>query len=312
MSSRRLRMRRYQGESDYERIRAFLQRVFLLNDRRELSWQAYRFDYWRWHVIQNLGHGLLERDVFLWQSTGEEIVAVLNPEGPGHAYLQVDPRYKHPGLEEAMIAVAEENLRTTSSKGDYQLKIFANEQDLLRRKILIDRGYRLSGSWEHHHRRSISSPIQEPVLPEGYKIRSLRGRTDLPERSLVSWKAFHPHESMEEYEGWEWYLNVQRAPLYRPDLDLIVLSAEGEFASFCTIWFDVITRSGSFEPVGTSPKHQRLGLGKAVIYSGLRKLQELGAEMAFVGSGAEPASSFYTAIGFQEREVSQMWVKEWS
>ena len=50
-----LSMRRYRDEDDYWRVREFLRGVYLLNGRRELSWQAYRLDYWRWHVVANLG-----------------------------------------------------------------------------------------------------------------------------------------------------------------------------------------------------------------------------------------------------------------
>ena len=77
--STRLQMRLYQGESDYWQIRDFLRRIFLLNQRRELSWQAERFDYWRWHGVENMGHGCLERDVFIWQDNEGNIGAVLNP-----------------------------------------------------------------------------------------------------------------------------------------------------------------------------------------------------------------------------------------
>jgi hypothetical protein len=49
----RLTMRTYETEDDYWRIRDFLRAVFLLNGRRDLSRQAYRFNYWRWHVLEN-------------------------------------------------------------------------------------------------------------------------------------------------------------------------------------------------------------------------------------------------------------------
>lgn len=52
-----LTKRACQEEDDYWLIREFLREVFLLNERRELSWQAYRFDYWRWHGVENLDHG---------------------------------------------------------------------------------------------------------------------------------------------------------------------------------------------------------------------------------------------------------------
>ena len=183
------------------------------------------------------------------------------------------------------------------------------QTDQLRQEILEQRGYKLSNVWERQHSRTLSSSVPDVVLPDRYKIRALGDVDDLPARSFLSWKAFHPTEPIENYDGWEWYLNVQRAPLYRRDLDLVVTSPDGEMCSFCTIWFDDTTRAGSFEPVGTSPEYQRLGLGKAVIYEGLQRLKRLGAQEAFVGSGSVGASAFYKSIGFDRCDVSQMWTK---
>ena len=35
-----------------------------------------------------MGHDRLEGDVFIWETTEGQIVAELDPEGPGYAYLQ--------------------------------------------------------------------------------------------------------------------------------------------------------------------------------------------------------------------------------
>ncbi|MCJ7538001.1 MAG: hypothetical protein MUO57_20940 [Anaerolineales bacterium] len=304
-----LNMRSYQDESDYWKIRDFLRRIFLLNDRRELSWQTYRFDYWRWHGIQNLGHGNLERDVFIWEDAKGQIAAVLNPEGPGNVYLQVDPGYRTPELEDQMLLIAEEKLAVTRSDNRPRLNVFAEQHDAIRQDLLERRGYQRSNIWERHHRCQLSHPAPDVVLPEGYKVRALGDVDELPARSFLSWKAFHPHEPIEDFDGWEWYQNIQRAPLYRRDLDLVATSPGGEMCSFCTIWFDDVTRVGSFEPVGTALEYQRLGLGKAVIHEGMRRLGLLGAEMAFVGSGSEGASAFYTSIGFTHSDLSEMWTK---
>ncbi len=50
-----LTRRLYHGEDDYWRIRAFLREVLLRNGLRELSWHVAEFDYWRWHLVANLG-----------------------------------------------------------------------------------------------------------------------------------------------------------------------------------------------------------------------------------------------------------------
>ena len=87
----KLTVRQFKDDEDYYRIRKFLRDLFLLNDRRELSWQPYRFDYWRWHGVGNLGHGRLETDVFLWEADDGRIAAVMNREGPGSVFLHIHP-----------------------------------------------------------------------------------------------------------------------------------------------------------------------------------------------------------------------------
>jgi mycothiol synthase len=304
-----IKSRSYQDENDYWRIRDFLRKIFLLNNRHELSWQADHFDYWRWHGIENLGHGQLESHVFIWETKEGEIAAVLNSEDPGIAYLQVDPEKRTSELETEMVLVAEENLSVKKPRGKKSLGVFAAKDDELRVDILNNRGFVKSKFWEHHHSRSILRPVPEVKLPDGYSVRALGDIEELPARSYLSWRAFHSNEPEDRYEGWEWYLNIQRAPLYRRDLDLVVVSPGGKLASFCTVWFDDVTRSGSFEPVGTDPEHQRRGLGKAVIHEGLHRLKRLGAVIAYVGSGSEEASEFYKSIGFTELDRSEIWVK---
>jgi mycothiol synthase len=85
--------------------------------------------------------------------------------------------------------------------------------------------------------------------------------------------------------------------------------AGGEIASFCTIWFDDVTRTGAFEPVATAPEHLRLGLASAVMREGLRRMKRMGATQATVGSYNEPAHSLYASLGFTDYIVASAWEK---
>jgi GNAT superfamily N-acetyltransferase len=306
-----LTMRTYRDDDDYWRIRAFLREVFLLNDRHELSWQTYRFDYWRWHGVENIDPVRLEEVVFIWETADGRMAAVLHPEGRGDAFLQVHPALATPGLEEEVIAVAEQRLADDRPGGRRALRMWANEHDHARQETLRRRGYTRQGSMEYQRRRPLSSPIPEGPVAPGYTVRPLGDITELPARSWLSWLAFHPDEPDERYQGWEWYRNIQRAPLYRRDLDLVAVAPDGELASFCTVWFDDVTRSGAFEPVGTAPAHQRRGLGTAVLHAGLRRLRHLGATLAFVGSYSAEAGALYAACGFTEYDLCCPWAREW-
>lgn len=144
---------------------------------------------------------------------------------------------------------------------------------------------------------------------EGYIVRPLGDLDEHEARSLVSLRAFHPNDPPEEHRYNGWYSNIQRAPLYRRDLDLVAVAPTGELASFCTIWFDDLTRTGLFEPVGTAPEHQRRGLGKALLSEGMGRLHRLGAVAAFVGSYTQAAHALYASVGFEEYRVQVPWVK---
>jgi mycothiol synthase len=309
----KLTMRLYQSENDYQRMRNFLRQVFLLNGRRLLSWSVVRLDYWRWHGIANLGDGSLEKDVYLWETPDGQLAAFLNREGSGHAFLQIHPAFKTDALEEQMIVQAEERLRVPSRRGGDGLWIWTNAEDGQRIEILQRHGFTLiSEDGEHQWRRSLELPIPEGAVPEGYTVRPLGDRSELPSRSWASWRAFHSDQPDTNYQGdWAWYLNIQAAPLYRPDLDLVVIAPSGEVAAFTTIWYDEITRCGEFEPVGSMPEHQRRGLGRAVMCEGMRRLKKLGATQCMTAGGTPWANGLYQGVLGPLYDLYQPWEKRW-
>lgn len=302
---------KYQSENDFWSIRQFLREVFVLNERREVSWPIYRWDYWRWHVNENIFQFNLEAAVMLWKTDDHRLVGVLHPDGAGEAFLQVHPTYHTLELDVEMILEAETHYAISLPGGNQRLVIWVHESDLLRQDLLKRRGYTKGKSPEYQRRRSMDSFIPDFPTPEGYTIRALGDMDEHPARSWVSWKAFHPDEPDENYQGWTWYRNVQRAPLYRRDLDLVAVAPNGEHAAFCTLWFDDVTRTAAFEPVGTHPAHQHRGLGKAIMAEGLRRVRDLGATLCTVGSYGEIAGALYAALGFTEYELSEPWEKEW-
>jgi mycothiol synthase len=311
----KLTMRPYRDEEDFWTIRRFLREVYLQNGRTEHSWQAARLDYWRWHGILNMGDGDLETGVFLWETPGGDLAAVANCEGLGFAFLQVDPRRRTAALEEEMVSVAEERLTGIGNSTERPFVcVSAQDSDTMRTKFLTRRGYTRRAEWHVVERkRDLSLPIPDAPAPEGYVVRAMRADDeDLAKRSWASWRAFHPDEPNEKYEGWTWYRNIQRAPMYRRDLDLVAETSAGEIASFATLWYDDVTRAVTFEPVGTVPEHQRHGLAKAVIAEGMRRAKGMGALVVTVGGGGEsnpPADALYAGMFAKDGESVTRWLK---
>jgi mycothiol synthase len=305
--------RSYQGEGDYARIRDFLREVFILNDRRMLSWPIARLDYWRWHGIMNLNNGKLEEDVYLWETGEGQIASVLNREGAGQAFLQVHPTLKTAELENQMISLAEEKLRASSRRGDTVLWVWSDSGDSQRRNLLKRRGFtHIAEADEHQWRRSLELPIPDNPAREGFTIRPLGDISELPSRSWASWRAFHPDEPDDNYNtDWSWYQNIQSAPLYRPDLDLVAIAPSGEVTAFTTIWYDDMNRCGYFEPVGTMPEYQRCGLARSLLCEGMRRLKRLGATQVMTSGGKPPANALYQTVLGPIYDLYQPWEKRW-
>jgi len=310
-----LKKRNYQNSEDYWRIREFLRRVMLLNSRRELSWHVARLDYWIWFANADLEKIPLEEQVFLWETEDGQLAACLNPEERGIAFLQVDSTFHSLQLLEDMIATAEAHLSITLESGQRRLNIFLDSRDQLTQQVLARRGFQRNdrpGWSETQHRRSLEAPLP-PVPPTpGYTIRSLGGGLELLERCYASGLGFHDddiHVARDNRDHPDWYHHIQTAPLYRRDLDLVAVAADGSIASFCTVWFDDVTRTAYFEPVATVPTHQRRGLGKAVIFEGLHRLQRMGCQVAFIGGYSQAANALYFSTMGPEYDISEPWEK---
>lgn len=305
-------MRRAETEDDFGRAREFLRQVFLLNDRRESSWHVARLDYWRWHFIKTCqACDSFEQVTFLWETAGGEIVSVLHPVFMGEAFLHVHPHFRKPALEEEMLAIAEEHLAASRSNGQRKLVILAFQDDDLRQCVLSQRGYAKSEQCSHHWRRDLDAPLPDgPPVAAGYTIRSMGGASEFPARSWASWRAYHPDEPDKDYDGWDWYHNIQAAPLYRRDLDIVAATSSGEIVSFCTIWYDDVTRSAVCVLVGTVPEHQRRGLGKVVMHEGLCRAQQMGGTRVFA-NGYDPAANALYASVLGTCDLSNPWEKQW-
>ncbi len=135
----------------------------------------------------------------------------------------------------------------------------------------------------------------EPRLPPGFVLRSVRDEDDVDRRRIAKAVAFGGHFSPSAWPPASAFREMQRAPDYREDLDLFVVAPNGDYASFCTVWVDERNHYANFEPVGTSVEYRRMGLARAVMMEGFRRMAEYGAVRSFM----EANPHFYRRIGFE-------------
>jgi mycothiol synthase len=298
---------------DFGRARNFLREVFLLNDRLEHSWHVARLDYWYWHYIKTCK--ILEaagKGMTLWENADGKIIDVLNHPGGGELRLHVDPHFRSAELENEMLAVGEEYFHAVTDDGRRFVHLPIFEDDAQRQGIAQGRGYGRRPNWGHYYRRDLESPIPQAPISSAYIIRSMGGTEEYPARSLALWHAFHNDEPDESYDGdHSWYANLQSAPLYRRDLDVVAVTSDGSIAAFCTIFYDEPTHSAVTVMVGTAFEHWRRGLGKAVLTEGLVRLKNMGCTRVFSTAHEEPADGLYRSV-LVEMNVTHSWVRELS
>jgi GNAT superfamily N-acetyltransferase len=238
----------------------------------------------------------------------------VNPEGAGEAHLQVHPDWRTATLDEAMLTAAEERLAIAGEDGRRTLRVFADAADAERHAVLARRGYRRvegPGHAEWQHRRPLDASLPErDVVATGYTVRALGDGLELLERCYASGLGFHDDDiavARDNRDRPDWYRHVQSAPLYRRDLDIVAVAADGSIAAFCTAWFDDVSRTAYLEPVATVPAHRRRGLARAVIVEALHRLRSMGCLVAFVGGYSEAANALYGAIMGPEHDVAEPW-----
>ncbi len=174
----------------------------------------------------------------------------------------------------------------------------ARDTDIWQRGLLTAHGFIRDDdhpAYIHFRRPFTDAPLPDAPLPDGFTVRAVGGPDEWQRRVDLHRVVWHPSRVTLEA-----YRRLRGAPFYRPDLDLVAVAPNGEFASYCILWYDERTRVGEYEPVGAHPDWRRLGVTRAVLIEGLRRLRALGAGRAIVLTGANNASAIrlYESCGF--------------
>lgn len=206
------------------------------------------------------------------------------------------PHLRGDAREHEMFAWAVDQL----SAMDNAQSVWVAEDDDVRIRWMEESGFTPDQKHLILFKRSLSGPLDMPALPKGFSLRPSRGIEDARLRSVTSHAAFGSSKPFEEY--WPRTLRFMQSPVYVPEHEIFVVSPNGEIAAFCIIWTDERSRSGQFEPVATHPNFQRMGLGKSLLFEGLRRLKSEGMNEACVCTNDDNAAAIrlYESVGFQK------------
>lgn len=293
--------RQYRGADDYWRIDAFLIEHYQPGSA-DGNWLEPEWEYCH-------HHGMLDASslgkIGIWEDDGQ-IVGVTHYEWRlGEAFFQFHPAYRH--LRREMLDYAEQTLYTRSEDGRRVLSAYVDDIDPEFVALLRERGYEHDAG---HDRPLAMLAIPDPFppisVPEGFRLTSLADECDWAKVHRVLWRGFnHPGEPVVTEAELDDRKKMFDTPRARRDLKLAVRAPNGEFASFCGMFYEPSGRYGYVEPVATDPAYRRLGLGRAAVLEGVRRCGALGARVAYVGSDQE----FYLALGFRVVYTEQCWTR---
>lgn len=297
-----LRSRAYIGEADLEPIVAFLNLVEeydRVEEGSSVSELREEFAEPSFDTINGLR--LYEDEHGALVGFAQLYVAEDATEQDGFLWFKVHPTHRAHQIEPRMFAWAEEQLR---QRGCVTLRLMAHDKEIERQTVIEQHGF-APVRYYLRMRRALSEPIPEPVFPPGYHVRAgdhePHAWAELYNDSFADHYNFHPRDAA-FVEHW------QRDPDYLSELNLVVTAPDGTLAAFawCHIHAERNKRSGRLDGtigvLGTRPAHRRIGLGRALLLTGMQRLRRVGMSTADLGvDAASPtgANTLYESVGFR-------------
>ncbi|WDV44206.1 GNAT family N-acetyltransferase [Clostridiaceae bacterium M8S5] len=291
-----IRFRNYTKQAgitdDYYKVRSF----FI-----KLGYAEFTYTRWDWMIT----HVMLDKEsvgkIGMWEDN-EQIVGVATFDCMlGEGFCLTLPEYTY--LKKEMLSYAKSNFSKDGSFG-----VMIADTDLEFQDIASELGFIATKEKEND---AIFYTDKTPTaydLPEGFNITSMKETYDLYQYRRVMWKGFnHELNGEGELKFTKEVEQLAKEAMLRPNVDLslkiAVTEPNGNFVSYCGMWYDEEAGYAVIEPVATDPDYRKMGLGKVAVLEGIRRVKELGAKTVLVGSSQQ----FYYSIGFRPYKTTTMW-----
>lgn len=207
------------------------------------------------------------------------VVVVVMPDSPADWVAHV--------VDRGLARVAELDIESV------ELEI--GQADDVMRQVMFDRGFEIKGDGLVECWLDVSARPEVSPLADGYRLLARSDMTDRPH-----------HMSRPDRPGPE--PRLQQVSIYRPELDLVVVDAQGEPAAHGIFWHDPVTATGVVEPMRTLDEHQQRGLARHILTAGINRLADAGAKRISIGYEPDnPASGhLYRSVGFVPHSQSDL------
>jgi GNAT superfamily N-acetyltransferase len=235
-------------------------------------------------------------------------------------FFYIHPDYRSGELDCQILSWAEQHIQILGRAWQlptFKVRAGARDDQLHQQAMLTGAGC-VVDRYFYTMERSLLEPIPQPQFPAGFSVRSLQGLEEVPawiemfNQSFVDHWGFEP-ETLEHHQHW------MQEPTYEAEMDQVAIAPDGTFAAFSYSAIDreENARTGRLEGwvglLGTRRGFRQIGLGRAMLLTGLHLLQARGMEMALLGVDSENPSGalrLYQSVGFQKRYTFLTFGKE--
>jgi predicted N-acetyltransferase YhbS len=204
--------------------------------------------------------------------------------------IALDPIVMPDASPDWVAHVVARGLAHVSESGFEAVGLEVDRADDVLREVLVGHGFGIEEggvveAWLAADARPEISPLHQD-----YRLSSRLDTMQRPHHMINS-KRNHP-----DVEA-----RLRQTSLYCPDLDLVVHDSRDSVAAYGLFWYEPATATGLVEPMRTEEDHQRRGLARHILTTGIDLLAEAGAERVKICYEPDnPASSgLYLSVGFE-------------
>jgi GNAT superfamily N-acetyltransferase len=204
--------------------------------------------------------------------------------------IALDPIVLPDATPDWVVRVMERGLAHAGEQGFETISLEIGRADAVLREVLLGHGFVINEdglveTWLAADARPTVSPLHE-----GYRLSSRLGTVDRPHHMI------NPQRGQTDIEA-----RLRQTSLYRPDLDLVVHDSRDNVAAYGLFWYDPETATGLVEPMRTEDAHQRRGLARHILTTGIDLLAKVGAARIKICYELDypPARDLYLSVGFE-------------
>jgi ribosomal protein S18 acetylase RimI-like enzyme len=247
-----------------------------------------RLEYWKYFLKPERDPNFHRRNCRIWRDTeGKIAAAVISEEGVNDLFFLC--RMEEPEMLDEIVAWGIGSW-VPGKPGELQTELYPAEIELSR--ALARAGFTYKGTYGVTRLYELAGMRLEPMLTQGYTLASASEFLHMESRLDYVAKAFGSGDLPQAC-----YDSMRSAPLYRPDLDISVISPEGKHISGCYGCLDVRNGIGVIETVGTHPDCQRRGFARAACTECMRRMHDLGIRRATITGFSVAAHATYDSLG---------------